>query len=368
LQNIIGLFNSRSDAESAVHQLVNSGVNRDHISIVSRDSNEDTRNLKTDDDTSGAAKGAGIGAALGGVGGLLAGLAGLAIPGIGPILAAGPIAAALGGALGGAGLGAAAGGLIGALTDMGVPEHEARHYEDAVRQGKTLLTVRSEDDAAAERVADILDSCGAIDIEGDGNRDRTERAGVFGGEPDSPVAEMREREALSHDEVDQPGYQRVARPADFDRNIDVQSADLRADASRESDNIRSNSESATIPVKEEELVVGKRKVEGARVRIYGRIVEKPVEQSVQLHDERIVVERRAVDRPVSDADRDTQTVTEIREIREEPVIGKQERVVEEVVVGRTGEDRTETVRDKVRRTEVEVERSGGEEAGHERQR
>jgi hypothetical protein len=183
----------------------------------------------------------------------LAGLAGLAIPGIGPILAAGPIAAALGGALGGAGLGAAAGGLIGALTDMGVPEHEARHYEDAVRQGKTLVTVRSEDDAAAERVASIMDSCGAIDIEGDDNRDRSERAGVFGGEPDSPVAEMREREALSHEEVDQSGYQRVARTADFDRDIDLQSADLRADAIRESDNIR-NSESATIPVKEEQLV------------------------------------------------------------------------------------------------------------------
>src|SRR5215207_6298153 len=144
MANIIGLFNSRSAAESAVHQLVNYGINRDHISIVARDTkDEDTRNLKTDDDTSGAAKGAGIGAALGGVGGLIAGIAGLAIPGIGPILAAGPIAAAIGGALGGAGLGAAAGGIIGALTDMGVPEDEARHYEDQVRQGKILVTVRA---------------------------------------------------------------------------------------------------------------------------------------------------------------------------------------------------------------------------------
>lgn len=90
MAKIIGLFQSRSEAESAVHQLVNSGINRDYISMVSRDSKgEDTRNLKADDDTSGAAKGAGIGAALGGVSGLLAGLAGLAIPGIGPTLAAG---------------------------------------------------------------------------------------------------------------------------------------------------------------------------------------------------------------------------------------------------------------------------------------
>jgi uncharacterized protein (TIGR02271 family) len=362
MPNIIGLFDSRREAESAIHQLVNSGINRDYISIVSHNDNQDTRDLETDDDTSGAAKGAGIGAALGGVGGLLAGLAGLAIPGIGPILAAGPIAAALGGALGGAGLGAVTGGLIGALTDMGVPENEARHYEDAVRQGKTLLTVRAEDDASAERVAGILDDCGALDIEGDVDRDRTERRGVFGGE-----SAIRERGAFSDDEVDQSGSPRVARPADLDRDIDFQSSEVRADRSRRSDDIRS-AESATIPVKEEHLTVGKRKVEGARVRIYGRVVEKPVEQSVQLHDERVVVERRPVDRSVSDRDRDANTVTEIRETREEPVVGKQERVVEEVVVGKTSQDRTETVRDKVRRTDVEVERSGGEEAGHERHR
>jgi uncharacterized protein (TIGR02271 family) len=364
--NVIGLFDSRREAESAVQQLVNSGINRDYISLVSRTESEERRDLKTDDDTSGAAKGAGIGAALGGVGGLLAGLAGLAIPGIGPILAAGPIAAALGGALGGAGLGAAAGGLIGALTDMGVPEHEARHYEDAVRQGKTLLTVRVEDDASAERVASILDNCGAIEIDGDVDRNHTEGRGVFGGAPDASAAEMRERRALSNDEVDQRGSARVAR-ADLDRDIDFQSSDMRADTSRRSNDVR-ESDSATIPVKKEQLTVGKRKVEGARVRIYGRVVEKPVEQSVQLHDERVVVERRAVDRAVSDRDRDADTVTEIRETREEPVVGKQERVVEEVVVGKTSEDRTETIRDKVRRTEVEVERSGGEEVRHERHR
>jgi uncharacterized protein (TIGR02271 family) len=137
---------------------------------------------------------------------------------------------------------------------------------------------------------------------------------------------------------------------------------VRANTNRRSD------ESATIPVKEEQLTVGKRKVEGAGVRIYGRVVEKPVEQSVQLHDERVVVERRPVDRSASDRDRDAETVMEIMETREEPAVGKQERVVEEVVVGKTSEDRTETIRDKVRRTEVEVERSGGEEAGHERHR
>ena len=367
MANIIGVFDDRREAESAIQQLVDSGISRDYISIVSRNDNEDTRDLKSDDDTSGAAKGAGVGAALGGVSGLLAGLAGLAIPGIGPILAAGPIAAALGGALGGASLGAAAGGLIGALTDMGVPEHEARHYEDAVRQGRTLLTVRTADDAAAERVASILENCGAIDIEGDVDRDRSERRGVFGDEADSPVAGIRERGNVGNDESDEFGSPRVARPADLNRDIDFQSSDMRADTSRGPDDLRQR-DSATIPVKEEQLTVGKRKIEGARVRIYGRVVEKPVQQSVQLHDEKVVVERRPVDRSVSDRDREAETVTEIRETREEPVVSKQERVVEEVVVGKTSDDHTETVRDKVRRTEVEVERSRGEEDRPERHR
>jgi uncharacterized protein (TIGR02271 family) len=250
---------------------------------------------------------------------------------------------------------------------MGVPEHEARHYENAVREGKTLLTVRAQDDASAERVASILVNCGAVDIEGDADRDRTEGRGVLGSETDSSAAEMGQSGALSSDELDEPSFPRVARPADLDRDIDFRSSDVRADTSRRWDDVR-QADSATIPVKEEQLILGKRKVEGARVRIYGRVLEKPVEQSVQLHDERVVVERRPADRSVSDRDRDANTVTEIRETREEPVVGKQERVVEEVVVGKISQDRTETVRDKVRRTEVEVQRSGGEGVEDERHR
>lgn len=131
MANVVGLFDSSAEAQSTVQRLVNSGIDREQISLVSQDSKTDNAHAGTtavaDHDTSGALKGAGIGAALGGAGGILAGLAGLAIPVIGPIIAAGPIAAALAGGLGGAGLGAAAGGLIGALIDMGIPEDEAKH-------------------------------------------------------------------------------------------------------------------------------------------------------------------------------------------------------------------------------------------------
>jgi hypothetical protein len=104
---------------------------------------------------------AGIGAAIGGVGGLLLSAVGaLTIPVIGPILAAGPIAAALTGA----GIGAAAGGLIGALTESGVPEEHARYYAEGVRRGDVLVTVRT-DNSRTDTVCDILDQHNAVDVD-----------------------------------------------------------------------------------------------------------------------------------------------------------------------------------------------------------
>jgi hypothetical protein len=112
------------------------------------------------DDASGAAAGAVTGGVVGGAAGLAASLMGLAIPGIGPIIAAGPIVSLLTGA----GVGAVAGGLIGGLTDMGVSEGDAEYYAEAVRRGGALVTVRA-DDARAERAADIMRAHGAADIE-----------------------------------------------------------------------------------------------------------------------------------------------------------------------------------------------------------
>jgi hypothetical protein len=112
------------------------------------------------DDVSGAATGAVTGGVVGGAAGLAASLMGLAIPGIGPIIAAGPIVATLSGA----GVGAVAGGLIGGLTDMGVSKTDAEYYAESVRRGGALVTVRA-DDSRAERAADIMREHGAIDIE-----------------------------------------------------------------------------------------------------------------------------------------------------------------------------------------------------------
>src|SRR5207249_3915077 len=112
------------------------------------------------DDASSAAAGAVTGGVVGGAAGLAASLMGLAIPGIGPIIAAGPIVATLTGA----GVGAVAGGLIGGLTDMGVTRADAEYYAESVRRGGALVTVRA-DDSRAERAAEVMRDHGAGDIE-----------------------------------------------------------------------------------------------------------------------------------------------------------------------------------------------------------
>lgn len=172
-KTVIGLFDSFDQAEGAVASLVRAGIGRDNVSILA---SERTRGVRSEAEadaaaehaTEGAAQGAGVGATtgavVGGTAGLLAGLGSLAIPGFGPLLAAGPIVSFLTGAGIGAGVGAIAGGLIGALVNAGVPEAQARIYEESLRRGGVLVTVEADDDTA-ELAADILDRHGAIDLE-----------------------------------------------------------------------------------------------------------------------------------------------------------------------------------------------------------
>lgn len=122
------------------------------------------------------------------------------------------------------------------------------------------------------------------------------------------------------------------------------------------------SQSEAIPVIEEELQVGKRQVQRGGVRVYSHLVETPVEESVQLHEEHVRVQRTPVNRPVSTTDVDAfkDTTIELTETGEEVVVAKQARVVEEVTIGKEVTERTQTVRDTVRHTEVDVEEIPGE--------
>jgi hypothetical protein len=154
-QTVTALYDTYNFAVSAVNALEASGVPHSDISIVSN--NVDNRYTK-DRPTHAAedvAKGAGIGAAVGGVGGLLTGLGLLAIPGVGPVVAAGWLVATAAGAATGAVVGGAAGGLVGSLTGAGVPERDAQFYAEGVRRGGTFVTARV-NDARASTAREIL--------------------------------------------------------------------------------------------------------------------------------------------------------------------------------------------------------------------
>jgi hypothetical protein len=154
MRTVSRLFDDYDDAYKAVAALKAAGIADSDISVVANnvDNRHDRDGDGVDDRAEGAGAGAGVGATLGGAAGLLTGLGVMAIPGVGPVVAAGWLASTALGAL----AGGAAGGVIGALTQAGVDEDDAHVYAEGVRRGGTLVTVRAEEDiaAGAERILD----------------------------------------------------------------------------------------------------------------------------------------------------------------------------------------------------------------------
>jgi uncharacterized membrane protein len=156
------LSDTESQAEEIVDDLKAEGFSNDDISVLFPDKSG-TRDFAHEQHTKapeGAATGAGTGGLLGGGLGWLVGIGAIAIPGLGPFIAAGPIMAALAGA----GLGAAVGGLSGALIGMGIPEYEAKRYEGKIKEGNILISVHSENSEETKRAKDIFERAGAHDI------------------------------------------------------------------------------------------------------------------------------------------------------------------------------------------------------------
>jgi uncharacterized protein (TIGR02271 family) len=191
------------------------------------------------------------------------------------------------------------------------------YYSNAVESGGVAVTVQT-DEARVDRAIEILNRNGAIDVD-------------------------------EHDTEVHTGTTTMANEtrASF---TDTASGTLNA----------TDRTGQVIPIVQEELAVGKRTVRRGGVRVVSHIAETPVEEQVTLRDETVRVERTPVNRPASEADFNALTggPIEITEVDEEAVVSKQARVVEEVVIGKETTEKTETVRDTVRRTEVEVEDLG----------
>ncbi len=161
-----GIFPNRELLESAINSLKDEGYRNTDISVLYPENvgNKDFAHKKNTKAPEGATAGAGTGLVVGGALGWLAGIGALAIPGLGPFIAAGPIMAALAGA----GVGGTVGGLVGALVGMGIPEYEAKRYEGRVKSGGILMSVHCDDSAWTRKATDILIHNGAEDVSSTG--------------------------------------------------------------------------------------------------------------------------------------------------------------------------------------------------------
>jgi Protein of unknown function (DUF3341) len=163
---VFGIYTTRASADRAVDTLKAANFRNTDISVLfpENEGSKDFAHEKHTKAPEGAATGAGAGAAVGGGLGWLAGIGSLAIPGVGPFIAAGPIMAALAGAT----VGGAVGGLTGALVGMGIPEYEAKRYEGRVKDGGILLSVHCDDSSWTKRAKEILEDTGADDVSSTG--------------------------------------------------------------------------------------------------------------------------------------------------------------------------------------------------------
>lgn len=222
-----------------------------------------------------------------------------------------------------------------ALVKLEVADDDAQYFAEGLRRGNALVAVQASE-ATIQETRSVLESQHAINI-----TERTEqwrKAGWTGFQPDAKLYTA--QEAVE----DRKLY--TAQEAVEDRKQSM-AAETRSKAGDE----------AVLPVMEEKLVVGKRDVEHGKVRVYTRVTETPVEESVNLREEHISVKRRPVDRPVNAGDLDAfkEKTIEVTERVEEAVVTKQARVVEEVIVHKGTTERTEIIHDTVRRTDVQVE-------------
>lgn len=163
---VFGIYQTYEGVESAVDALKTAGFRNTDISVLFPE-NVGTKDFAHEKGTKapeGATTGAGTGAVVGGALGWLAGIGALAIPGVGPFIAAGPIMAALAGV----GVGGAVGGIAGALIGMGIPEYEAKRYEGRVKKGGILLSVHSDNSDWTKKAKEVLEHTGAEDVSSSG--------------------------------------------------------------------------------------------------------------------------------------------------------------------------------------------------------
>jgi uncharacterized protein (TIGR02271 family) len=298
---LVAVFDNRSDAQSAMDELLAAGFTRDNVNLSSAD-------LAGTTTTTGATLGT----------------------------------------THEEGVGASIKHFFENLFGTDHDEHATR-YSNVVTGGQHVLTLTTASEPDVERAADVIERFGPVDI--DERHDLAGNAAELGASAYQPATSP---------SVQAGSMQSGTQAGNLSGNLADTRTDTRADLRTDSlqrDTSTARSDKASIPVVREEVHVGKRVVERGGVRVFSRVVETPVNETVALREEHVSVERRPVDQPVNPRDTTAfkDKTIELRETAEEAVVQKSARVVEEVVVGKEVSQRKQQVKDTVRHTEVDVQ-------------
>jgi uncharacterized protein (TIGR02271 family) len=355
------LVDREDQAETIVESLKSAGFSDNDISVLFPDkgSTRDFAHKKETKMPEGATIGASTGAAVGGTIGLLTGMGALAIPGLGPFIAAGPIMAALSGGA----IGAGVGGLAGALVGLGIPEYEAKRYEGKVKEGGILISVHSENNDETNQAKNIFKLAGAHDISSTGEAHSDVKAQDVSDTGDTTIAEVSPGNEIAENELPssrdstsgagEGSRERMAdQPYRAQRSVSETPAGTQPQES--GDEI-----AAEVPLSEEEVKVGKRTVGAGEVNLQKKVSTEQVNVPVELKREDAVIERVPADEtePARKEPFQEERV-EVPLSREEPVVEKETRVTGGVRVRKTEGTEQETIQESVRREDVDIDETG----------
>ena len=318
---VVGVYDSYTQADAAVNELISAGFSRDHVQLT-----PDTRNASTGQD------------------------------GVGTAVRDSTESS-----------GSAIGNFFRSL--FGMDEHSEHHdiYSEAVRRGSHVLTVDAPNDEMRERAVEIMNRYDPVDIDERSAHWRSQGwSGYDDTAPrltDTEIDKDRQLYTQGRDmSLSENAGMNLNPVAPLGQGQGMASTGNTAEDMTRADTVGTTAgqEATHIPVVEEELRVGKRQVQRGGVRVFQRVREQPVSEQVELREEHVNVERQPADRPATEADLAAfkEGEIEVREMAEEPVVSKTAHVVEEVNVSKEATQRTEEVNDTVRRTDVEVEQLG----------
>lgn len=372
-KKIVGVFYTEHEASRAIEDLKSHGFLTEDISVIARNK-RDVEAISDETGTKapeGMASGAATGGILGGVTGLLAGIGALAIPGIGPIIAAGPIAATLTGVA----VGAGTGGLVGGLIGLGIPEDEAESYDNYVDEGRILVMVdadnkrasdvysifRNHNSANTDRYMDDPNTTGdTADTARHSVTDTVDAAfngSGLEGKDDTGLDTM--NSATEHglpgtralDDVNRPGMTGdvySGTPNGIDGTMD----------STRTGGFNDLDEDRKLRLREEQLDVSKNKVQTGEVNVHKEIIEEQKTINVPVTHEEIVIERHAVNNDTTAEPVGADETIRIPVSEEQVEVRKNTVVTGEVEIHKREVQGTEQVQDTVRREEARVDKSG----------